>query len=489
MKAVLSLADMVVGLTLVALVLGELIEIIELLFRKPPPVPPVPAARAATPMVSFHVPICSEPPEVVARTLRALNALDYDHYEVLVVDNNTADERLWRPVEALCRDLGERFRFFHLPKWPGFKAGALNFALSQTSERAELIGVVDADYEIAPGYLSDAVPFFADDAVAFVQAPQDYRDWQHNTFRRACNWEYWQVFAVSMALRDRRNAILLHGTMSLVRSDALRRAGGWMEWCVTEDSELGLRLLADGWQSRYISRTYGHGLVPFTFRDYKGQRRRWVAGGAQQLHRHFALFAPWSPSGHRLTAAQKLSFLQGWLPWLRCAVIVLSAPLALALAFAALLGVASPYAGPWIPLGVSITLVHLLVRNAVIYPWYLKLTWHETVIATLAGLSLTWAIGSGWVSGFASREQPFLPTPKKLSGQPHWLRMAGAEAVLGGAALALAVAVVATFGAGAWPSACALSAYTAMFLPAVWMARRSVELAPAEDVLRSEADA
>jgi hypothetical protein len=85
-----------------------------------------------TPMVSLHLPIHDEPPEIVAETLRALAALEYPSFEVLVVDNNTPGEETWRPVETLCRELGSRFRFLHIENWPGYKSGALNFALTQT---------------------------------------------------------------------------------------------------------------------------------------------------------------------------------------------------------------------------------------------------------------------------------------------------------------------------------------------------------------------
>ena len=71
----------------------------------------------------------------------------------LIIDNNTKDERVWRPVEAYCRQLGERFRFFHVSPLKGFKAGALNFALQQTAPDAEIVGVIDADYLIEPDWL------------------------------------------------------------------------------------------------------------------------------------------------------------------------------------------------------------------------------------------------------------------------------------------------------------------------------------------------
>jgi len=37
--------------------------------------------------------------------------------------------------------------------------------------------------------------------------------------------------------------------MGLVRRSALQEIGGWAEWCLTEDAEASLRLLARGWKS------------------------------------------------------------------------------------------------------------------------------------------------------------------------------------------------------------------------------------------------
>src|SRR6185312_10412680 len=71
------------------------------------------AIPEVTSRVSIHVPIYNEPPQMVIETLNALARLDYDDYEVIILDNNTPDPETWRPVEAHCRTLGPRFRFFH----------------------------------------------------------------------------------------------------------------------------------------------------------------------------------------------------------------------------------------------------------------------------------------------------------------------------------------------------------------------------------------
>jgi cellulose synthase/poly-beta-1,6-N-acetylglucosamine synthase-like glycosyltransferase len=467
-----KLAELLVfsfGVILIFCAVLESIELVELLVWRR--ASELPAVRQGTqrPFVSLHVPICSEPPDVVAKTLTALRDLDYEAFEVLVIDNNTRDDSLWKPVEQLCGELGPRFRFFHLPVWPGFKAGALNFALSQTSPQARLVGIIDADYESAPNYLADIVGHFEDDKVAFVQTPQDYRNWDLGGFFRVCHWEYWQVFAVSMVLRNRRNAILMHGTMSLVRKDALVRAGGWAEWCLTEDSELGLRILAAGSSGIYVSQTYGRGLLPFTYRDYKRQRRRWVIGGAQQLKRHLHFFLPWSRGTNRLTPMQRLHYLQGWLPWFRDGVVVVSLPLGLAAAIASLVGLARP--GILDPLGIGLAsvLLQVIVRQAIIYRSHFSLSWRDTLGAMAANCSLTWAVGCGWLAGLLGREQVFQRTPKRPQAASRIAGSARAELLLGLLSLVLALAVTTRFGVAATGMLAVLLSYAAFLLPAAGM--------------------
>ena len=270
------------------------------------------------PMVSLHLPAFDEPPEVVEATLRTLAALDYPAFEVLVIDNNTPDEKTWRPIEKLCQELGPRFRFIHLANWPGYKSGALNFALTQTSPSAELIGVVDADYQVNPRFLRELVPTFTDPKLAFIQAPQDYRDFAPGSFSEAMYYSYEYFFEVPMPVRNERNAIIFSGTMGLIRKSVLQEIGGWSEWCVTEDAEASLRILKRGYKSIYFHHSLGRGLMPCTFAGLKRQRFRWCFGNIQILRKHWEELMPWAhwvdPENH-LTQAQRYFYLAGTVQW------------------------------------------------------------------------------------------------------------------------------------------------------------------------------
>jgi len=274
--------------------------------REPTTVSP----RTHYPKVSLHVPTYSEPPELVIATLNSLAKLRYPNFEVIVIDNNTPDPGLWRPVEAHCQRLGGRFRFFHVDRLPGAKAGALNFALRHIATDAELIGVIDSDYQVKSGFLSALVGYFDDPGMGFVQTPQAYRDWRPYHYLRMCNWEYKLVFSTTLVSRNERMAAITVGTMGLIRRKVLEEIGGWAEWCVTEDSELAVRIHARGYRSVYLNVVFGKGLIPESFQDYKKQRYRWTYGPIQELRRHFRLFLPKPfarPSA--LTPAQKIHHL------------------------------------------------------------------------------------------------------------------------------------------------------------------------------------
>jgi Glycosyl transferase family 2 len=181
------------------------------------------------PMVSLHVPAHNEPPDMVIETLRSLLRLDYPRYEVILIDDNTDDENLWRPVEAWCQRHGVKFA--HLENWPGYKSGALNYALRRmTSPEAEIIGVVDSDYQIDRYFLRRCAPAFADPWIGFVQAPQDYRDWQQARYYRRLYYSYKYFFAVSQPSRNEHDGAIFAGTMGLIRRVASSCWPGRSTW-------------------------------------------------------------------------------------------------------------------------------------------------------------------------------------------------------------------------------------------------------------------
>jgi cellulose synthase/poly-beta-1,6-N-acetylglucosamine synthase-like glycosyltransferase len=380
---------------------------------------PLAVPDAVLPVVSVHVPAYNEPPAMLMRTLDALAKLDYPSLEVLVIDNNTKDPAVWQPVEAHCKRLGDRFRFFHVDPLSGFKAGALNFALRETNPEAEIIAVIDSDYVVGQGWLRDLVPHFNDPKMAIVQAPQDYRDGQDNAFKAMCMAEYRGFFQIGMMTRNERNAIIQHGTMTMVRRKVLEEVDGWSEWCITEDAELGLRIFERGYAATYLPESYGQGLIPDTFLDFKKQRFRWAYGAVLILRHH--LMALLGLKKTALTAGQRYHFIAGWLPWLADGFSLLFNLAALAWTLAMIWW--PEYVAPphmiFAVLPLSLFLFKLS-KMAFLYRWRVAAGIRQSIAAGIAGLALSHVIARAMLTGFITRRISFFRTPKQARTNALW---------------------------------------------------------------------
>jgi exo-beta-1,3-glucanase (GH17 family)/cellulose synthase/poly-beta-1,6-N-acetylglucosamine synthase-like glycosyltransferase len=371
------------------------------------------------PFVSVHVPAYNEPPELLAQTLEALARLDYPRFEVLVIDNNTKDPAVWEPVAVHCERLGPRFRFFHVDPLAGYKAGALNFALRHTAPAAEVVAVIDSDYLVNPGWLRDLIPAFADPQVAIVQAPQDYRDGKQNAFKAMCLAEYRGFFHIGMITRNERNAIIQHGTMTMVARSVLETLDGWAEWCITEDAELGLRVFEAGYKALYIPTTYGRGLMPDSFNDFKKQRYRWAYGAVRILSHHFGELTGSRES--KLTRGQRYHFVAGWLPWFADG-LNLFFNLA-ALTWSAAMVLFPDHCTPPLIVIAALPLVLFVFKASksfFLYRRRVTATLRQSLAAGLAGLALSHTIARAVLSGIFTGRLAFFRTPK-LAAAPAFV--------------------------------------------------------------------
>jgi len=426
--------------------------------------------RGHTPFVSLQVPAYNEPPDMVIETLRSLVALDYPAYEVIVVDDNTDDESLWRPVETWCRDHG--LKFVHLADWPGYKSGALNYALREMIDpRTELIGVIDADYQLAPDFLSACAPLFADPELGFIQAPQDYRDWKQAPFYRRLYYSYKYFFAVSQPSRNERDGAIFAGTMGLIRREALERAGGWDEWCITEDAELSLRLLRDGWSGRHVDRSFGYGVMPLTFEALKGQRFRWCFGGIQILRRHWRLMMPGtSSSRNRMDQGQRWAYLSGGVQWYGDLLAVMFFLFLLVGAANVALGGGLLFRklSGFLIAAIPLLAVLGLVRAVALLRRGTGASWRDALGAFMIWQSTSIVVARASVQGLFAKEAEFLRTPKTAENARWWDAVRGnlPESLFALLGIAGIVGSAAAGGFGGYVTAALLVWPTAAFVSA-----------------------
>ena len=213
-----------------------------------------------------------------------------------------------------------------------------------------------------------------------------------------------------MVERNEHDAIIQHGTMTIVRKDTLEEVGGWSTWCITEDTELGLKLFEAGYSAAYIPQSMGQGLTPDTLAAFMSQRYRWVYGAMQIMKRHAgAIFL----GRTKLSWAQRYQFLCGWLPWI-------SDGLGLTITFFALVWTTLMTVAPMyfdVPMAeLSASALALfaakMLKTLLLYPKKVRSGVIGAVSASAAGLSLTHTVGKAVMAGLFTSGKPFLRTPK-----------------------------------------------------------------------------
>ena len=222
-------------------------------------------------------------------------------------------------------------------------------------------------------------------------------------------WEYDGFFRIGMHHRNERNAIIQHGTMTMVRRTALEGTGGWSEWTICEDAELGLRLMHAGYDLVYVDELMGKGLTPADFKAYKSQRYRWAFGAMQILKGRWN----WMVQAGPLSAGQRFHFLTGWFSWFADA-------LHLIFTLMALFWTAGMIAYPqYFSLPMQLFLIPVIgfffakaIFGIVLYRARVPCSWYDTLMASLASMGLSHAIARGILHGLTREKTSFVVTAK-----------------------------------------------------------------------------
>ncbi len=417
-----------------------------------------------TPKVSIHLPICKEPVPVVKKTLNALSQLDYPHYEVWVIVNNTNDQHLLMSLSELCSNAGDRFHLIFLPCVKGFKAGALNYALKATAQDADIIAVVDADYIVDRDFLKKTVKYFKDPKVAIVQTPQDYRDFPKNNFFEGMYYAYRYFFSIIINSCNKYNAASFMGTMGLVRKKYLEEVGGWCEDIITEDSELGLRIHERGYRTIYIDRSFGRGLMPLSFSAYKRQRFRWAFGNMQTIIKNLNILFKGN-----LTLMQRICYLGSNTIWFNNLLI----PFLVAL-YGIIFNISETTAialiGPFI--------AFLLSRGygfTVILSKMLDIPIHKGLHALFAFFSITFPMATAWLYCLIKPKIEFFRTPKSITKRPLWMHLREAVGELFMIMVSLLMGIMA-FMKGKYILGMIMAINLLIYLPSVWALKNFIKM-------------
>lgn len=271
------------------------------------------------PLVSILVACKSEPANIVIDTIKALTKLDYPKYEVLVINSNSVDKANWKKIQKFIKTCGQNFKFVHLDKIAGFKAGALNYLkVNLMNPNSKIEAIVDCDYIISPDFLKETVGYFKNDKIGIVQVPQDY--YNKNKYNVGLFYEYRSFFRLVMHQSQRLDLVTFTGTMGLIRTDLLNKGLKWNEWCITEDVEAGTHINSIGYRGVYVDKSLGKGLMPFDYASLIKQRQRWSYGNMQIICKD--LYHVITNAG--LSIKQKIAFLAQLVTWFHFELIIAS---------------------------------------------------------------------------------------------------------------------------------------------------------------------
>ncbi len=231
--------------------------------------------HATLPIYSILVPLYDEA-DVLPRLMRSLSALDYPaaRLEILLVLEEI--DAVTRSAAAAI-DLPGNVRVIVVPEGgPRTKPKALNFALA--SAHGSFVVVYDAEDRPEPGQLRDALARFAvaGPDVVCIQARLNTYNPDAGFLTRQFTLEYTVLFdAILPALERLGLPLPLGGTSNHFKTEALRAAGAWDPYNVTEDADLGIRLARLGLRTSTIASTTWEE-APEDPGNWWRQRSRWL---------------------------------------------------------------------------------------------------------------------------------------------------------------------------------------------------------------------
>ncbi len=271
------------------------------------------------PSVDVFIPTYNEEIDVLEKTIYGAKHLDYPNFKVWVLDDGS---REW--LKKFCEEAG--VGYITRSEHEHAKAGNLNNGLSITS--GELFAIFDADFIPAKNFLQRTVGFFIfNKDIGIVQTPQHFFNKdpvQSNLYLDKVWPDEQRLFFSSMApCRDGWNAAFCCGSCSIIRREAIEKAGGIPTSSITEDLLTTLCLLNVGYRTVYLNEKLSQGMAANSVAGYFIQRGRWCRGGIQ------CFFVPEGPLRAKgLTILQRILFAPyGWIMQPITRMILLLAPI------------------------------------------------------------------------------------------------------------------------------------------------------------------
>ena len=380
---------------------------------------------------------CLNEERVIRASLDRLAAIPSDNHAALVIDDGSDDGT----AELVGRIAGERVWLLRrtAPNARQGKGEALNAAVRHLLESGRLAGrdpdqviiaVVDADGRLDPHALTAVSPFFADPAVGGVQIGVRINNRTTSLLARLQDMEFLIYTDVFQRGRRHLGSVGMGGNGQFMRLSALlslmgsTAEGPWTR-SLTEDLDLGIRLLNLGWRNEFCRHAAVHQQGVTELRRLVRQRSRWFQGHLQSWRLVPSVLA----SAPRLAAPDLVYHLTSPALLLIGSLLTMSFLLSMVAAGGALLGGLHVF-GWWVLTTYTLSFGPALTYTG-LYWWQerangLRLYRAVGLAHLYVGYGLVWAAAGWWGlirqlrgrTGWAKTERLVEAPPVTVSGGP-----------------------------------------------------------------------
>lgn len=399
------------------------------------------AAVGSVAVITLTVP-GSESLEIVKRQLLCMAAITRDHDSWILVDKEHSPE-----IEFLAEAAGVRYFCRHdVPRWgeaqvrawngavPPFqtktKAGNVNAWLDAHGAQYSHFTQLDIDHLPTPGYLDEVLPYFADPAVAWVQAPSVYGNHENWTARGSTEQEVVLQGPLQMGFFGFSQTPMIIGSHCTYDRAAIDGIGGFAT-TRAEDHLDTVLLAAQQRRGVFVPKVIATGDGPETFETYLAQQFAWAYSMIQVLFR----YTPRLVRNYSPRQALQFLFVQTWyLLWSLAMLALFVAP-----------SVALMLDAPISHVRVAHFYLHSIPLGAMsALAWVWSRTWFQP-----AGAGLTWrgivlhiarwvVVVSALVQVILRVQKPYMITVKGLTAdgrRPYRFRTLAPYVMLGAGAL------------------------------------------------------
>ncbi|MHB8337362.1 MAG: glycosyltransferase family 2 protein [Ignavibacteriaceae bacterium] len=238
-----------------------------------------------SPFVSIIVPVYNEE-KVVADSIKSLLDLDYNNYEIIVVNDGSSDKTM-NVAETLVGYQKGKYsdvKVSLINKPNGGKAKALNAGIRLS--KAEIVLCMDGDSQLSADSVKLAVRHFSNREIGAVAGNVKVMN-RGKIFTDLQALEYIEGLNMARSAQSFVRLVnIIPGPIGLFRKKAIEEAGYYSSDTFAEDADLTLKILANGWKIYYEPNSISYTEAPVKLQQLLKQRYRWTRGILQSIRKH-----------------------------------------------------------------------------------------------------------------------------------------------------------------------------------------------------------